>query len=514
MGDRKTQSLLAALFASYLFAVSTTAQTADISAGNLHTVLLKSDGSVWTTGSNEYGQLGIGDKAIASKNLFVKVMASHGKAVSASKSQTFILKQDGTVWAAGLNNYGQLGIGSTEDKFYEFQETNINSVQAVAAGNHHTMALQLDGSVWSTGKLVQTNTVFTKIMGGGVKAIAAGHEHGIVLMTDGSVQTIGNNKYGQLGNGDAVDSAFGFKEVLANGVVAVFARQFQTMVIKQDGSAWGTGQNNYGALGDGSRTDRKNFVLCKLPASVKTLALGFGHTVALMNNGSIQSTGFNSDGQIGDSTTITRSSFREISIVHGKDVSVKYVTAGRLHTAVIKVDGHIYNTGSNSHGQLTGTTTGRHVFTLILDRGMNCTKGFFNAKGETRIVKFMGKKYKVTLAPSCKACDAGYFKAVESSSATEVDSCTAHTKCSAAQWIAIAGTSTQNNKCAACPAGHTCDGAKATQCLASRYVKDNKCLTCPSDSICDGAKATGSANVHVIYHAKFKDIIFFTFVRA
>ena len=47
----------------------------------------------------------------------------------------------------------------------------------------------------------------------------------------------------------------------------------------------------------------------------------------------------------------------------------------------------------------------------------------------------------------------------------------------------------KENKCEACPSGHTCDGKTATKCAATKYVKNNVCTDCPSGSVCNGAIA-------------------------
>ncbi len=88
-----------------------------IAAGYSHTIFLKSDGAVWATGYNPYGQLG--DGSTAGKSNPVQVTDSSGNpfsnvaAVAAGYHHTIFLKSDGSVWATGRNNFGQLGDGST-----------------------------------------------------------------------------------------------------------------------------------------------------------------------------------------------------------------------------------------------------------------------------------------------------------------------------------------------------------------------------------------------------------------
>ena len=136
---------------------------AAIAAGLYHTIFLKSDGAVWATGYNNQGQLG--DGSTANKNNPVQVTDSSGNAfsnvaaIAAGYSHTIFLKSDGAVWATGLNNYGQLGDGSTANKSNPVQVTDssgnaFSNVAAIAAGYNHTIFLKSDGSAWATGRNV------------------------------------------------------------------------------------------------------------------------------------------------------------------------------------------------------------------------------------------------------------------------------------------------------------------------------------------------------------------------
>jgi alpha-tubulin suppressor-like RCC1 family protein len=122
-----------------------------IAAGEYHSLALKADGTVWTWGSNDFGQLG--DGTTINRNTPVQVNSLNNAVnIAAGWSYSVALKEDGTVWAWGRNDYGQLGDGTNEDNYIPVQVSNLNNVVAVAAGMWHSIALKEDGSIWTWGR--------------------------------------------------------------------------------------------------------------------------------------------------------------------------------------------------------------------------------------------------------------------------------------------------------------------------------------------------------------------------
>lgn len=195
----------------------------DVAAGYQHTLVLKSDGTVWATGYNGYGQLGIGDTA--NTNSFVQVKGPNGEGyltdvveIAANNSSSYALKSDGTVYSWGYNHYGQFGIGygtGGNANPYPVKMQKIANAIQITAGENHVSILDADGSVWSLGyngygqfglnnttgyvlpqkMLNESGTEVLK----GIKKIAAGLHHTLLLKEDGTVLSCGINNYGQLG---------------------------------------------------------------------------------------------------------------------------------------------------------------------------------------------------------------------------------------------------------------------------------------------------------------------------
>lgn len=185
-----------------------------VAAGDLHSLALKSDGSVWAWGHGGTGRLGDGTQLDRWAPVPVTGLAAGSGviAIAARQSTSFALKSDGTLWAWGWNPDGQLGIGNAGTSLVVPTLVGPSKVAAISAGGQHTVALKADGTVWCAGRgwngqlgngvADAGRPVFTKVanLSGGV-AIAAGENHTGVIRTDGSVLLFGINNRGQMGDG-------------------------------------------------------------------------------------------------------------------------------------------------------------------------------------------------------------------------------------------------------------------------------------------------------------------------
>src|SRR5204862_4131951 len=121
----------------------TTYDAVAVSAGASDAVALRADGTVWDWGNNSYGQVGDGTVTIRDVAVQPQPGVSNAIAVAAGQNDTFAVKMDGTTWAWGQNNYGQLGDGTTMDRHTPVL-SNFADALSVAAGNH-TLVLTGDG---------------------------------------------------------------------------------------------------------------------------------------------------------------------------------------------------------------------------------------------------------------------------------------------------------------------------------------------------------------------------------
>ncbi len=296
-----------------------------IAGGEEHSLALKGDGTVWAWGDNGTGELGANTFGSSFSNTPLQVLGPGGvgdlagvTAIAGGDLWSLALKSDGTVWAWGWNVYGQLGNGTNTTSNTPVQVSGLSGVTAIAAGNHG-LALKSDGTVWawgdnSFGELGNgTNTTSNtpvQVLGlSGVTAIAAGVRHSLALKSDGTIWAWGANSSGQLGNGTNTNSNTPLQVSGLSGVTAIAgANANNTYALKSDGTVWAWGDNFFGELGNGT------FTPSNTPAQVVgTGAVGYlsGVTViasgsflglALKSDGTVWAWGLNESGQLGNGT--------------------------------------------------------------------------------------------------------------------------------------------------------------------------------------------------------------------
>jgi alpha-tubulin suppressor-like RCC1 family protein len=123
-----------------------------IAAGDSHALALKSDSTVWSWGANDLGELGNGTTPFRSTPQQLSSLSGVSSISSALGKHSIVTKYDGTVWAWGLNQNGQVGIGYTNTFVSPPEQVlNLTDCKEVAAGFYHSLALKNDGTVWAWG---------------------------------------------------------------------------------------------------------------------------------------------------------------------------------------------------------------------------------------------------------------------------------------------------------------------------------------------------------------------------
>ena len=225
-------------------------------------IAVKSDGTVWGWGQNSFGEIGDGTTTDRNSPVQVPGLTSVVQ-VGGGYYHSLAVKSDGTVWAWGDNTQGKLGDGSSYSgrSNVPVLVAGSASVTQVAGGYNFSLALQSNGSVWAwggneVGQLGNgTNTdsnVPVAVAGlSGVVQISAGFYHAMALKSDGTVWSWGRNAYGEVGDGSYIQRNVPVQVLNLTGVTQVSAGYFHSMALMADGTAFAWGYDNDGELGDG-----------------------------------------------------------------------------------------------------------------------------------------------------------------------------------------------------------------------------------------------------------------------
>ena len=298
-----------------------------------HSLILKNDGTLWSCGYNRYGQLGLGDTT--NRNIFTQATtnADDIKSVYCGIFYTLILKNDGTLWGCGRNDYGQLGLGDTNSRTTFTQiTTNTDNIKSIYCGGNYTLILKNDGTLWGCGQNTDyqlglgdnTNrTTFTQITTNtdNIKSVYCGYNHTLILKNDGTLWGCGYNWYGNLGLGDR-NYRYTFTEITTNtdDIKQVYCGNDHTIILKNDGTLWGTGYNLNGRLGLGDSDMRTTFTeITTNTDDIKLVYFSFDYTFILKNDGTLWGCGNNDYGQLGLGDTKYRTTFTQ-AITNGDDV--------------------------------------------------------------------------------------------------------------------------------------------------------------------------------------------------
>jgi uncharacterized repeat protein (TIGR02543 family) len=430
--------------------IGTSSGWAQISASASHSLAVKTDGTLWAWGDNTYGQL-----ADAKANQSFPTQPGNvgterdWSQVSASLFTSFAIKTDGSLWAWGYNEYGQLGDGTTTDRNMPVRVGTENSWERLgsAASSFGDFAIKTDGSTWAwgynepwlntlvperlvfsrdfmkdfvitvtefvsptditgvpttavvgvpltlTGTVVPTDAIKKDItwsikdagttgatLSGStlnttasglvtvtarikdavlpsavpIQKVAAGYYHTLAIDVNGGLWAWGYNEYGQLGDGTTEDKNTPVRVGTDNNWSQITLGARFSVGLKTDGSLWTWGENWGGALGDGTTTDRTMPVRVGTDNDWNQISAGNFFTLATKTDGSLWGWGYSQSGELGEDT------HKDTPARLGTENTWRQVYAGEYHALAIKTDGSLWAWGDNTYGKLgDGTRTAR-----------------------------------------------------------------------------------------------------------------------------------------------------------
>ena len=284
-----------------------------IATGLATNFVVKEDGTVWTWGQNRNGTLGVGLAPSNNQFRLQQVTALNQiQAVHCQWNHCLALGRDGRVWSWGENNFGQVGDGTTIDRWTPILINGLPTITQIWATAYRSLALATDGSIWTWGQgLGQVPALY----GGAPNLISnvtavAGTWGDVFLKSDGSVWASGNNDFGQRGNGSVFVLGNSFTRVNnLSDIIAVSAQGNRFLALRRDGTVWAWGSNINGAMGAGSFTQAvyDQPVMLALQ-SIVAIDVGNVSSYAIASDGTIYGWGNNETGGLGDNGASNRAS--------------------------------------------------------------------------------------------------------------------------------------------------------------------------------------------------------------
>lgn len=346
---------------SFLVALAANAQCFQtVSTGYEHSLALMTDGTLWSWGYNEDGELGLNSAnavywtpaKIGNETDWVKIFAE--------SSRSWVIKSNGTLWGCGDS---PLGTGDQDDRIALTQIGTDTDWDFITSGAG-TLALKTDGTLWGWG----------------------------------------TNVYGMLNLGIANVELLPVQVSTETDWAKIKAGSHHTLAIKEDGTLWACGLNDEGQLGDGTNTNRFNFVQIGSDNDWSDLAAGylFKHSVAIKADGTFWGWGSNLTDVLGGLPAQVN-----IPTQLGTDTNWSQVATGYYTTKAIKTDGTLWITTATGFDQI-GTDNdwnsidcgGGHFFAMKTD-GTLWGQGT-NGLGELGL----GSGIEGTLVPTQLSCSA------------------------------------------------------------------------------------------------------------
>jgi alpha-tubulin suppressor-like RCC1 family protein len=316
-------------------AVSGLSEVVEVAAGPVHSLALAKNGTVWAWGSNLVGALGNGTTTDSTVPVQVSGL-SEAVAIAAGEQSSYAVLKNGTVMAWGFNLDGALGDGSFEGpescpptypcSRVPLKVSGLSEVAAIAADEGHVLALLKNGTVkaWGVNRWGQLgnghteNTAAPVAVSGlsEVAGIGVGRLHSLAVLKSGAVEAWGSNEQGQLGDGTTsgpetcLALPCSTKPVAVSGlseVSAVAGGGAHSLALLKNHTVKAWGRNESGELGDGTTTNSSVPVPVSGLSEAAGIAGGEGDSFARLTSGKAVGWGGNSEGSLGNGTNTSSS---------------------------------------------------------------------------------------------------------------------------------------------------------------------------------------------------------------
>ncbi|MGN6418640.1 MAG: RCC1 domain-containing protein [Pseudobacter sp.] len=331
--------------------------------GGMFTIALKSDGTLWAWGYNNNGQLG--DNTTTTRHSPVQILpGTTWKEIAVGSDFSLAIRSDGTLWTWGSNNSGQLGNNTLTRSLQPIQIGTSTLWSKITGGSNFSAGVMTDGTAWGWGYNVEGATgtgsagsvrVPTRIgTATDWKTVSAGTEHCLGLKTDGSVWAWGSNYRYALGDNSNVNRNTPVKvHVLTGQFTMISAGYSFSMALKDDGTAWFWGTNGEAQHGNNLVGDRPQPVQMTSVTDWVYISATDRSGMGIRTNGTLWAWGDNGYGSLGTGNQWSQQSPVQI----GTNTNWTAVYHGRYFTFGLLNDLSVRAWGTNNYGQLGNNST-------------------------------------------------------------------------------------------------------------------------------------------------------------
>jgi alpha-tubulin suppressor-like RCC1 family protein len=304
--------------------VGTAANWSLICGTNLGFYAIKSDGTMWSWGSNQFGNLGIGNTMNRSVPTQIGTGTDWRAVSNSSNTYAMAIKNNGQLYGWGSNYFGELG---TQNVISYSSPILVpgNTWSSVTMGSNVTVAIDTAGRLWTSGRGVygllgnnsstNTSSFVQTYLGGNDWAKVTATGNVLALKTDGTAWVWGNNYYGNLGINNRQDKFIPTQIGTESTWSQISSGSEMCAAVKTDGTLWTWGRNNVGQLGDGTLVNRSSPIQIGNGTDWMLVQCGYKDCFAVKKNGTLYGWGSNNGGALGNNSTVNRSSPVQIGIV-------------------------------------------------------------------------------------------------------------------------------------------------------------------------------------------------------
>ena len=338
----------------------------DVQEGKNFTIALKENGTVWSYGKNDKGQLGTGDNNNQNEPIQIQNLVDI-KQISVGYSHSLALSKTGDIYCWGFGEKGQLGNGNAVNSSNPVIVTGITDIKKVQAYKNISLALDNNGIVyvWGEGyanlpiKLVFTERI-TDISGRlmltnegkiydisdlnnpvrnlkDISKISCGEDHVAALSSNGMLYLWGDNKYGQCAN-KKVDNKN--SQTVDFKVIDISAGNGTTIIQSENKEVYVIGNNNNGQIGLKETASTYKIEKMDVGTEIENISAGIGtHSGLVDKNGYVWHTGTNANGELGIGNNENTTEF----IKNGQSVvrtnfEKKYLEIGEKETVIARLE--------------------------------------------------------------------------------------------------------------------------------------------------------------------------------